>query len=294
MKTGFFQALIGSCCGTAIFERLRNQHLGRTVFHLILMSLLCSVFMEVGIYKDWKKKSRATVNTIVENCGSIKIDKKGFTPEKSPQKLKNFIAAGPFAVTYLPEGSSLPGDFQQGCNIGLLWKGNKLLLWQKNNNGYLLTPIDNSQSDNDSINAAAVEEIEQTLNALHGVNIQGELNLTPGVLNVLSNMMLVTVLIMLAVFNLFQVVFYIAIFTGIFALMNMGRPRRFTVKEMIKLSVYAGFPAMLIGSAAAFLELPLLDFNLTYVLGMTFYLMFVMNRLDRDRQQREWQDKEQQ
>ena len=293
MKTGFFQALIGSCCGTAIFERLRNQHLGRTVFHLILMSLLCSVFMEVGIYKDWKKKSRATVNTIVENCGSIKIDKKGFTPEKSPQELKSFIVAGPFAVTYLPEGSSLPEDFQQGCNIGLLWKGNKLLLWQKNNNGYLLTPIDNSQTNN-SANVTAVQEIDQALHALPGVKINGELNLTAAGLKLLSNIMLVTVLIMLAVFNLFQVVFYIAIFTGIFALMNMGRPRRFTVKEMIKLSVYAGFPAMIIGSAATFLELPLLDFNLTYVLGMTFYLMFVMNRLDRDRQQREWQDKEQQ
>ena len=70
--------------------------------------------------------------------------------------------------------------------------------------------------------------------------------------------------------------------------------KTYSVAEMVKLSVYAGFPAMIIGSAATFLELPLLDFNLTYVLGMTFYLMFIMNRLDRDRQQREWQDKEQQ
>ena len=81
MKTGFFQALIGSCSGTAVFEKLRNQHLGRTIFHLVLMSLICSAFMGITIYRDWKKKSTVSINTIIDNCGSIKIDKTGFTPE---------------------------------------------------------------------------------------------------------------------------------------------------------------------------------------------------------------------
>ena len=79
-------------------------------------------------------------------------------------------------------------------------------------------------------------------------------------------------------------------FAGVFALMGLGRPRRFKVGEVVKLAVYAGFPAMLVGSVASALRLPMLDFNMIYVLGMTVYLMIIMNRLDRLRQEREWHD----
>ena len=74
--------------------------------------------------------------------------------------------------------------------------------------------------------------------------------------------------------------------------MGMGRPRRIKVGEMVKLAIYAGFPAMLIGSVATALRLPLLDFDMVYVLGMTIYLMIAMNRLERRRQEQEWQNNE--
>ena len=73
-------------------------------------------------------------------------------------------------------------------------------------------------------------------------------------------------------------------------LMNIGRPRRMPFKVLIVLAIYAGLPPMLIGSVAEALRLPFLNFNLIYVLGMTLYLIMVMNRLERLRQEREWQN----
>ena len=81
----------------------------------------------------------------------------------------------------------------------------------------------------------------------------------------------------------------ILVFAVVSLLMNLGRKRYFSFKELIVLAIYAGFPAMIIGSAAEALQLPGLNFDVIYVLGMTIYLIIVMNRIEYNRQKRQWQ-----
>ena len=47
-KVSFLTALAGSCSGISVFYRLRSQSWVRTVFHLVLMGMLCSLLMTWG------------------------------------------------------------------------------------------------------------------------------------------------------------------------------------------------------------------------------------------------------
>lgn len=292
MKTNFFKALLGTCSGVAVFERLRCQHGFRTFWHLLLMNLLCGIIIGIGIYPDWSAKSARAVDLIVENCGELKIDSSGITPGKEPDKVKSFVIAGPMSVTYLPpEEKALPENFEQGCGSGVLWSGAHIGFWQKKGeNSYIFTSA-STLSGAEQGQEVPTEKMVEVLRSSHPVKLnENDVQVFTGSrLMALCRIMLIIAVISISVVNLVQIIIYIAMFAGVFALMGINRPRRFKVFEMVKLAVYAGFPAMLIGSVAVALNLPLLDFNMTYVLGMTIYLMVVMNRLERWRQEREWQ-----
>ena len=90
--------------------------------------------------------------------------------------------------------------------------------------------------------------------------------------------------------TLIEVLIYIAMFSGVFVLMNLGRPRRFKLRQVIVMAIYAGFPVMVIGAMAEALQLPYLSFNIIYSMGMMIYLIMAMNRLERLRQEREWRN----
>ena len=116
-----------------------------------------------------------------------------------------------------------------------------------------------------------------------------ELILSSDKLKQMVSVLLPAVLYLAVFMHIFlEVIVYIAMFVGVSALMNIGRPHRIGIRDMTVLAVYAGFPAMTAGSIADAMQLPLLDFNIIYVLGMTFYLIVIMNKLERDRQERNW------
>lgn len=293
MKTNFIKAFIGTCSGTAIFERLRFQHGFRTFLHLLLMNLICAVIISLGVFPEWNRQAAVSVDRVYENCGSLKLGENGIFPEKEPEKVKNFLIAGPMSVTYLPEDVTvLPENFDQGCLNGILWSGKHIAAWRKTGDAsYRLTLLGNAVPAMEE-QSVSPEEIPAKLREAQPVKLpQGEeQSLNHSKLMALCKLMLFMVMLFMALFTLAQIIIYIAMFAGVFALMGLGRPRRFKVGEVVKLAVYAGFPAMLVGSVASALRLPMLDFNMIYVLGMTVYLMIIMNRLDRLRQEREWHD----
>ena len=295
MKTNFIKALIGTCSGVDIFEQLRTQHGFRTFWHLLLMNFICSIIIGLGLYPEWKKQASSSIERVIEHCGDLRLDKNGITPEKEPEKAKNFLIAGPVSVTYLPpECDVLPEKFDQGCDMGILWSGAHVAVWRKNaEDRYTLSVMGNIAPQSNGKSIAPEDMIKQLRDAPPVKLPEGDSQvLTYNKLTALSKLVQVMAVLMIALFNLTQIFIYIAMFAGVFALMGMGRPRRIKVGEMVKLAIYAGFPAMLIGSVATALRLPLLDFDMVYVLGMTIYLMIAMNRLERRRQEQEWQNNE--
>lgn len=298
MKTGFFRALIGSCSGTEIFVQLREQKAWRALCHLVLMSLLCSVIISIGVYPGLQKKVRNSVDIAVKNCGRLVCSNKAVLPEKTPDQIKNFIVAGPLSVTYIPEKAvELPADFQKECSVGVIWNGSQIGLWSMYSaNQFAFVPLSDPLTAVAPTTASTAKELLDLLkktkpltldlpeNKLEYVNkeklqLWGELLLRLSWAGWMIRQ------------NFIEVIIYIAMFMGVFLLMNIMRPHRLKFREMLVLAIYAGFPAMLAGSIADALQLPFFTFNMIYVFGMTIYLIIIMNRLERMRQERKWHDR---
>ena len=295
MKTGFFRALWGSCAGTAIFDDLRFQHWGRAIWHLLLMTLIASLIMFWGIYPALKQIVLRSAAVVGDNCGELRFNANGIFPVENPNKERLFLIAGPTAVTYVPEDcTTLPENFKQGAAQGVIWNGSQCILWFAGTGGIYqyssingpLVPGEMMQTDDPAVLLKALKKSSAIkLNLPAGKHqdfspsqIQAiiKLILPPGMILILFQRTLV------------EVVIYILMFSLVFLMMNFRREGRLKFMEMITLSIYAGFPAMIAGSVASALQLPVLTFNLVYVLGMTFYMVVIMNRLERLRQERAW------
>ena len=293
MKIGFFRALYGSCCGTAIFSRLSEQHPLRAFWHLILMSLLSSIIITIGVYPGLQQKVRGSVALAVRNCGSLQCSAQMIKPEKDPDKARTFLVTGPLAICYMPAtADKLPDDFQKDCSQGVLWNGTQIALWNKLPGGsYSLLALGDPLAGVMPQEVAGKGELFTEFKKTPSV----KLNVPPGETVVIGeDKMNAWAELLLRLSwgawmirqTFFEVLIYIAMFMGVFLLMSIGRPRRLTFRKMLVLAVYAGFPAMLAGSVADAAQLPFFNFNMIYVFGMTLYLIVIMNRLERERQQR--------
>lgn len=300
MKTGFFQALLGCCSGTDIFDKLKDQTLLRSLLHLLLMAVISSVIMSLGIYPALRNSVMGSLNAIADNCGTLICTSNAVLPEKEPEKMRNFLVAGPMSVVYLPENAaSLPDGFKRDCHIGVIWSGGRIGFWiEEKSDVYNFMTLDESLSGvrSQSVNgkngliAALKKSPAMQFNIAEG-KVE---RFTPENLRAFARAVLpLGVGVMLLRQTVLEVMLYIGMFTLVSVLMNLGRPRRLKVREMIVLAIYAGFPAMLIGALAEALQLPVLSFNVVYVFGMSIYLIIVMNRLERKRQEREWQQLQQ-
>ncbi len=297
MKVGFFRALYGSCAGISIFEKLREQGFARAVCHLLLMSILSAAIIGCGVFPEVKRSVSNSLDVVADNCGSIICTDKSIKPSVAPDTVKTFVLTGPVAVTYLPENATaLPEDFHKACSTGVLWSADgKFLLWNAlNQDKYSVVSLWPPAVSGEAMvmgRAGLLAELKKLpavkLKLKPGVTRE----ISTGKLRAFTDLAVNAVLIgYLLRKTLLEVIIYIAMFAGVTVLMNLGRPRRSPLKELVVLAIYAGFPPMLIGSAAEALRLPFLNFNMIYVLGMTFYLIVIMNRLERLRQEQQWRE----
>ncbi|MBR2356744.1 MAG: hypothetical protein IKA65_01785, partial [Lentisphaeria bacterium] len=228
---------------------------------------------------------------------SIICTDKSIKPSVAPDTVKTFVLTGPVAVTYLPENATaLPEDFYKACSTGVLWSADgKFLLWNAlNQDKYSVVSLWPPAVSGEAMvmgRAGLLAELKKLpavkLKLKPGVTRE----ISTGKLRAFTDLAVNAVLIgYLLRKTLLEVIIYIAMFAGVTVLMNLGRPRRSPLKELVVLAIYAGFPPMLIGSAAEALRLPFLNFNMIYVLGMTFYLIVIMNRLERLRQEQQWRE----
>lgn len=299
MKISFIRAWWGSCSGTDIFVQLRTQSLLRAVFHLVLMSLISALVIGIGVYPGLQRKVDFSINEISKNCGTLIISKNGIVPEKSPDLLRMFVVSGPVAVTYLPDNCKLPENFHQDCNMGIIFNGKRAGMWVlQGHDLYDFVPMSGSLKAVKQRNISGVDAMEKVFRTAPEVSLdipEGvEESFTAGKMRATVLLMLPIILgIMLLHQTLFEVIIYILMFTGVTLLMNLSRPNHMKLRDLVVLAIYAGFPAMTAGSIAGALQLPVLSFNIIYVLGMTVYLIIIMNKLERLRQEQQWRQEQQ-
>lgn len=80
---GFFSALWGVCCGTAVFPRLLLNSRARAVWHLFLMSLLCTVLLSLRMFPQLRGEWQSFSKRYTEVFGrQMAFSEAGILPEE--------------------------------------------------------------------------------------------------------------------------------------------------------------------------------------------------------------------
>jgi hypothetical protein len=285
----FITALAGVCQGTSVFIKLLRQSLLKTFLHLLLLTFICSLFISVVKSVKLSDRINAAVTVIQEKCGDIKITDKGILPSVKPDQVKLFAVPGGFSVCYLPLGykGKLPDIDEDNIDRGIIWTPGIIATWMKTkNDSYMMLPNIYYKLE-DALQAREFQKDEIIPYLKKNGKVVGSLNLpynklSPEKFRTLFKILAGIMLFIIFFFQiLFQAILFISIFSLIFSLIGGRRIKVLKLRDLFVIAAYAGFPAMIIGSLFPALELPLLDYNTVYLFGFTGYLMFIINRIER-------------
>lgn len=301
VQTAFWSALIGTCCGTAVFQRLRFNRWWRVLLHLVLISLLCGAGITAGMYSRLRPQIQLLEERFDQEFGGVELSRRGILPLKSPDTARTFALPLGGAIDYRPENASDGGITEKEAQtLGFLF------IWRP----WLLTTavhLDAEWMLLERTPAAAAGQIQMVPTAdLPGVLARQSRPTEPAgqsmlrlpddgerivvssgeLTNVIRGNVLASLLLLMFGMCLLLALLYTAIFTGMFRLTGgVGRLRNLTGGEFWKIGIYAGFPGMLVASCFPALDLPFLSYGSVFMIGLVFYWLAVVGRIEREKRE---------
>jgi len=285
----FFNTLFGVCKGTEIFLQLFRLSPWKALWHLLILTTLCAIFITaaktVPLYKDID----VACDTIAEQFGLIKFSDNGIFPSANPEKGRVVQLTETVTLAYIPDlkTAALPDFDQDGSTRGVFWSPGIVAGWYKTDTAeYLLVPLI-CASQKARIFGRPFQK-DSIMPYLRENSSDGNpLRLPVNSVNVAE--MKVPVKIYASIITLclqfIQIVFQTIVLTTLFTIIfNMVGSRNFKIlkfKNIFVTAIYAGFPAIIIASFFPAFDLPL-DFNTVYIFCFAVYFIYIMSRLERD------------
>ncbi|MBR1951746.1 MAG: hypothetical protein IKA32_04175 [Lentisphaeria bacterium] len=300
-KVSFLTALAGSCSGISVFYRLRSQSWVRTVFHLVLMGMLCSLLMTWGEVHRKRGVFQAGMKIFESVFGSrILSDDRGLVPEKSPGVERSLKLPNEGLLWYIPSGKlSGTAENLEKFSYLILWAPGGLATAIRSETGrwtaHTMLPGDDRVKLSGSVVMTTSELLKLQLvskekwdfDDLESLSVQNLAGTFQGV-------WMITLFIQNLCLTLFLPVLYTAIFVGMFRLTSHGRyPIHLSLSEFWKIGIYTGFPAMLVATAFPALDLPLFSFSTVYMAGLLIYWLYTTAVIERETAAKESGENEQ-
>ena len=293
VKGGFFSALWGVCCGTSVFPQLLRNSRARAIWHLFLMSLVCTVLLSLRVFPQLRSEWRNFSKRYTEVFGrQVEFSEAGIRPEEEHRPRNMPLPySGYLIYTARAKNITLPAESLSTARYLVVWNSNFIAFAvtadQKNWDVLLGRPHRNNerrQIERDNLASYFDEELTRPNSSESWPLPESHENAED--LFSLACAMTATVWF---VWNLFATFAAGLILTGVFAglarLTGAATARGLTGWQYWQVGVYAGFPGMLIGSVVEALELPLLSYSLAYSLALVIYWLPAALACSRDRRE---------
>ena len=300
-KVSFLTALAGSCSGISVFYRLRSQSWVRTIFHLILMGIFCSLLMTWGEVHRKRGVFQAGMKIFESVFGSrILSDDRGLVPEKSPGVERSLKLPHEGMLWYIPSGklSGTPEKLENFSYL-ILWAPGGLATAVRTESGrwtaHTMFPGDDRVKLSGSVVMTTSELLKLNLRSKEKWNFDDLESLSvQNLAGTFKGIWMTTLFIQNLCLTLLLPVLYTAIFVGMFRLTSHGRyPVHLSLQEFWKIGIYAGFPAMLVATAFPALDLPLFSFSTVYMAGLLIYWLYTTAVIERETADKESGENEQ-
>ncbi len=300
LKIGFFRAWFGVCRGTEIFNQLRKNSGWRVCFHLVFLSILCALGINLGILHQinpiWQEMEQGFFDKFGK---TVYYTSDGIRPEKEPDKAKTLSLPLEGKLYYAPNGLkelNLGQDLELQ-NYFFIWSpGYEVLCRRFTKNTWLVTLVNSG----DIINRF---EVLPTSVQKHRLDQAGMIRFIENIKD--SELPLQTedssifnveeffqeaywalkysIFMFMFIVLILVALFFTILFTIMFWITSLRRLRVLrSVREFWKVGVYAGFPAMMVASCFPGLDLPYLSYGTVYMIGLIIYWMIAVARIERD------------
>lgn len=282
MKTGFFSALWGVCCGTSIFPRLIGNSRARVVWHLFLMSLLCTVLVSLRRFPDIRNDFGGLAKRYVTVFGrQVELSESGILPELDPDKPRSMVLplSGSLIYTAREKSIAIPPGALSTANYLVVWSDRFISIAVRTGEDkwdiQLMRPGQTTETVRNIERGAVSGYYDEELKRLPAADQKWKL----------SEFQVAAEEIFHLASQLFSAVWFIGdwlgnfalgllctgLFAGLSRLTGATKARNLSSWEYWKIGVYAGFPGMIIGSVATALKLPWLTYNIAYMLSLVVY-----------------------
>ena len=285
----FFKCLAGTCKGTRIFTELLRQTVGRTIFHLFTMVILCSFFIGILTYSSMMNKVDESIKQLSDTLGPIEISKEGIKLGGVKESESLLFAGNMCRFNYLPsiEKVSLPDIDDDNIMWGIILCPRMILAWQKaGDDDFIIIPLTAFSESMKMFGARKLNRSEIIPFIKDNTSLKDKL-ITPigdlswiGIGNAFKKWLPVALFIGRSIGILWQVVLFVLIFSFILNISGKKPGNALlTFKERFAIGIYASFPPLIVASIFDALDLPFLSFNTIFVIGFSIYLIIVYTRL---------------
>lgn len=283
-KVRFFEALKGTCCGMDIFARLRYHSILRSLWHLFLISGLCSLLIAVVGKKNIESEIDPQMAILNEYTGGFVNKKDGIFPKKNAEKSFDFLLDDKIKVVYTPVFKDI--DFREILPNGVTWfwvpQGVfSVVKFNDKVDGNVMffdfASLKKMQSPNVSVfenNKALDNYMKKAIASVEPCDytelpiIDSE-DIKFGYLSMQFLSYWVQYFWQLLITSLIFAIFY--------AITGVGRINSMNFKAFFAVSIYAGFPAMLISVFFESFKLPFVSYHTVFSFGWLIYLLIILN-----------------
>lgn len=286
LRLGFVKSLWGVCGGTAVFDVLRTHGWFRIIWHLLLLSVLCTFGITVAANFKLSPDMERAAKSFDEQFGGVRMTERGFFPVTEPEKGRTLNFSDRIRLIYQPdlaEGVKIAPESLEALESCVVWSPKYLCyIGREPEAGWRVV------NQTQTLRFTRFKDDGKLLEYLGNLRDPGTWVLPKGDQTMDSVSLFAAIkLVMLATFFVWSFLgvfllpwIFTGIFVGVFRL--TGRAfRSMSWGEYWKVGIYAGFPAMLVASFCAAFEVPYLQYNTAYMVGLMIYWMVVAARLER-------------
>ncbi len=249
------------------------------MWHLFLMSLVCTVLLSIRMFPLLRGEWKSVAKRYIEVFGQqVEFSEAGIRPEEElrPRHMR-LPRSGYLVYTAHEKKITLPDDWQSTAEYLVVWNGNFIAFAVSGDHKHwdvlLGRPHRRNERrhlDRDKLISYFDEELTRP-NSRENWSLPERTMRAEDVFEMANFFHSAWWFIFDWAGNFLLGLILTGICAGVAKLSGAATARGLTGWQYWQVGVYAGFPGMLIGSVAAALELPILSYGIAYALALVIY-----------------------
>lgn len=290
-KINFLKAVSSVCVSREIFQKLKDQGIGRSLLHLVFLAFLCSCFIIIAGNEYLLKRIEVPLDKFEETVGGIVIEQGAIFPEKDRDRAYEIALDKSMKLIYAPNLGIINPQWINKNGITIVWVPR---MWSVvfSSAEYSTMQVFTGFPNSSLQDKREVKDMDDLMAYLYKRGEAADKNVKNADHRTFSFSRQDIERTYLGCFFFYfwlefcvQTLFITVIFSLFYRFLGARSFSRLNFREIFVSGLYASVPAMLIATLFPALDLPFFDFTTIFLISFCIYFICVLNFLERTAQQ---------